>query len=717
MTFCALLLCFLFPTVSAGPGEAVREIALDRAGIEIRSDVRIKPGSWRVTGAGEEGVLIVKKDGVTIDFCGAELIGCAAGTARDAFTGTGIVSVGNARVTIRNARIRGFRTAIRVEDGKGIVVEDCDLSRNYAQRLKSTPEREDGSDWLWPHDNDNDEWRTKYGAGIWLKACDKATIRRNGGSGSQNGIVLSRVTNSEIYDNDFSFNSGWGLAMWRSCRNSVTNNRFDWCVRGYSHNVYWRGQDSTGILFFEQCSDNFFGWNSATHGGDGFFLFAGNETLRRTGKGGCNRNVLYRNDFSHAVANGIEATFSDGNRFIENKCNDCQHGFWLGYSYNNEVIGNEIRDCSGAGIAWEHGHASRIEGNRFSGNAVAVDLWWDNDKDLIESPYGERVNTDCADNVVANNLFEGDRAGVRLREAKRTRIVENRFFRCAEPIAEDKKCKETRIAKNTIDGDVPPPEFPGKTAGYTPPKTPGSLDAFLPEEARRGRQYILIDEWGPYDFKEPKVWPASLAAGKEARFFLYGPEGSFRITRAPQGLTVTPVAGEIPGSFTVTAGTPGLHPFTIDLESDGKPLTAAGTLLHAAWRVKFFHWKKENDPREHQQDWDRLLKGEPVEILDLDAIAFQWQGGRPSEKVNSDYFGTLATASLPLPAGTYGITTISDDGIRLWVDGRLVIDNWTWHPPTEDKATVTLKEGVHAFRIEHFEINGHGALSFSLSLE
>ena len=46
-----------------------------------------------------------------------------------------------------------------------------------------------------------------------------------------------------------------------------------------------------------------------THGGDGLFLWAGQSTMD-TGKGGSNDNVFYGNDFSHAVANGIEATFS-----------------------------------------------------------------------------------------------------------------------------------------------------------------------------------------------------------------------------------------------------------------------------------------------------------------------------------------------------------------------------------------------------------------------
>ena len=86
------------------------------------------------------------------------------------------------------------------------------------------------------------------------------------------------------------------------------HNRIDWCVRGYSHGFYNRGQDSAGLLMYEQSSGNTVASNSITHGGDGLFLWAGQSTMD-TGQGGATTTIL-RNDFSHAPANGIEATFS-----------------------------------------------------------------------------------------------------------------------------------------------------------------------------------------------------------------------------------------------------------------------------------------------------------------------------------------------------------------------------------------------------------------------
>jgi hypothetical protein len=52
---------------------------------------------------------------------------------------------------------------------------------------------------------------------------------------------------------------------------------------------------------------------------------------------------------------------------------------------------------------------------------------------------------------------------------------------------------------------------------------------------------------------------------------------------------------------------------------------------------------------------------------------------------------------------------MSDDGVRLWVDGVSVIDNWTNHPRTEDAGTAALAAGAkHELKMEYFE-GGFGA--------
>ena len=67
-----------------------------------------------------------------------------------------------------------------------------------------------------------------------------------------------------------------------------------------------------------------------------------------------------------------------------------------------------------------------------------------------------------------------------------------------------------------------------------------------------------------------------------------------------------------------------------------------------------------------------------------------------------------ATGSVDLPpapaAGVYTLRTISDDAVRVWVDGTLVIDSWTPHESQIDAAS--LAAGRHALRVEYRQVDG-----------
>jgi parallel beta-helix repeat protein len=609
------------------------------------------------------------------DFGGAELVGSPDGTAPDAFQGTAVVIEGGRNITIRNARIRGFKVAIHATGVERLTIENCDLSGNWRQRLQSTPDAEAPEDWLYGHQNDDNEW-LRYGAAIYLDRCPDAVIARNKGRQGQNGICITRSDGAKIYDNDFSFNSGWGLAMYRSSRCVVSRNKFDWCIRGYSHDVYSRGQDSTGILVYEQCSDNVFAYNSATHGGDGFFLWAGHETLDKTGEGGCNRNLLYRNDFSHAAANGIEATFSVGNRFVENRLEECDHGVWAGYSTETLIAGNYIaRNANGISI--EHGIGNTIEGNSFGENGVAIHLWWDEDPDLFKTAYGKKRNVKSERYSITGNTFRGDKTAIRLSRTTDFNISRNNFVKAGTLLEYEVPVFVGSLFHQNNIGDIENPIHEA-IANWTPnwwkgspsnvkfrldtpvdippylslvprPDAPGSTDPFLPAGALRGRKHIYVDEWGPRDPADPKI-------AEE---------------RAKQSVN-----------------------------------------LATGWKVQFFSWPTAGAGKP-PGDWEAVKASEPLEIERADRLDFRWPG-QPVKSVPADHFATLATTTVELEAGDYEIRTISDDGIRVTVDGKVVIEDWTWHPPKTHVAKVTVEKGTHAFVVEHFEIDGYAQLKLVL---
>jgi hypothetical protein len=79
-----------------------------------------------------------------------------------------------------------------------------------------------------------------------------------------------------------------------------------------------------------------------------------------------------------------------------------------------------------------------------------------------------------------------------------------------------------------------------------------------------------------------------------------------------------------------------------------------------------------------------------------------------------DNFVSHALANLRIDtAGTYTFRLTSDDGSRLYVDDAVVIDHDGLHGATSQDGAVTLAEGYHKLRVEHFEAGGGQQLTLS----
>ena len=92
-----------------------------------------------------------------------------------------------------------------------------------------------------------------------------------------------------------------------------------------------------------------------------------------------------------------------------------------------------------------------------------------------------------------------------------------------------------------------------------------------------------------------------------------------------------------------------------------------------------------------------------------EAVDFDWGAAAPGTGVNADNFSVRWTGSVVPPAtGTYRFQTLSDDGVRLWVNGVPLIDNWTDHSPaTDTSAGINLVAGVKVdIRLEYYEKGG-----------
>src|SRR5205823_10559737 len=242
--------------------------------------------------------------------------------------------------------------------------------------------------------------------------------------------------------------------------------------------------------------------NSLTHGGDGVFLWAGQTTMD-SGTGGANDNLFYGNDVSYATANGVEATFSR-NKIIANRAWGSEYGVWGGYSYETEISGNDFHG-NRTGVAIEHGQDNAIIGNRFDHDSTGIRLW----ADSIEPSdwgYPKHHDTRSRDNVIVGNLLDRTHIGVRLSRSDTVLMRHNAFVAADSAVVatsttvlrDDAPPETTRVG---VAAEVPAPLRP-----QVPAPLPNGVATARPV-ARLPRSAIIVDEWGPYDWRTPKLWP------------------------------------------------------------------------------------------------------------------------------------------------------------------------------------------------------------------
>lgn len=89
-------------------------------------------------------------------------------------------------------------------------------------------------------------------------------------------------------------------------------------------------------------------------------------------------------------------------------------------------------------------------------------------------------------------------------------------------------------------------------------------------------------------------------------------------------------------------------------------------------------------------------------------INFNWLSGSPAASIDPDTFSVRWTGFVqPTKTETYTFYTVSDDGVRLWVNGQPIIDNWPAHTATTNKGTIALNANQkYAIKLEYYDNTG-----------
>ncbi|MEG4964156.1 MULTISPECIES: PA14 domain-containing protein [unclassified Microcoleus] len=100
-------------------------------------------------------------------------------------------------------------------------------------------------------------------------------------------------------------------------------------------------------------------------------------------------------------------------------------------------------------------------------------------------------------------------------------------------------------------------------------------------------------------------------------------------------------------------------------------------------------------------------------------IEFTWAGtDKPAPGVNNAFSARWKGVLIPPVSGDYTFYTSSDDGVRLFVNNQLLIENWTAHGATKDKSDhpITLRKGrKYPIILEYYNQGGPGEIKLSWS--
>jgi len=664
--------------------------------------------------------IIIQGKNIVIDFNGATIQGSSDIENPDKFKGTGVIVKNGSNITIQNLVVKGYMVGLMAKGINSLTIEKSDFSYNYRQHLNSTRDREDLADWQSYHHNENDEW-LRYGAGIYLRNCNYFQVNTTTIINGQCGLMLTNCNDGIVAGNNFSFNSGLGIGMYRSSRNNIGRNNIDWNVRGFSDGVYYRGQDSAGILVFEQCNNNIFYGNSVTHSGDGFFLWAGQSTMDN-GLGGCNDNVLYRNDFSYAPTNGVELTFSR-NWVVDNIIHGCWHGVWGGFSYNSVFSGNRFAGNM-SGIAIEHGMNNTIDSNSFDNNKVDIELW-SNPKMAKTYGYVQKRDTRSVNYQINKNTFTNTKKAFNINHTDSLEIADNilagdnmpaqKFDSTVTHVTYVAGNKQLFVPlKSDIFGDH------GKPAQ---PKT-------LPYEHPKGRKYIMMNEWGPYNFSYPIAWWQKTDSAGKMHFDMMGPAGEWKIVTTKGVSQPSATSGKFPGELTVQKDASGLTDIDIEFEYTGSAVTSPFGVKYDAgkpytfhyrefaipynWQMKWFAFDDTNDPLKHETEFKKLIAGEPVKTSTGKELHNVF-GKNFGKNIARQKIATVSTTEIDAPEATYKIGISASELVKLYVDDKLLIENWDPAKLKNDednhKDGIIHLKGRHTIRIEQAQYGDYGMLN------
>ncbi|MCK6444918.1 MAG: PA14 domain-containing protein [Planctomycetes bacterium] len=667
------------PNATEKPAKAVDrgERPPARGPWRIDRSLAVAKGSWSLGVDAEDAALVIDgARGIVLDLGAAEFVGSTSLADPSTLAGVGLVVRNAEDVVIRGGKFGGWRTGVRIEASRGVRLENVVVTDLYAPRLGSSAALEAASDVL---DRRDFGLVARGGAGFVVERSHgvefvECAVRRG-----VVGIAAIEAPGVSVRGGRFGYLSAYGLAFWRSAEVSVADVQVEQAVRG-GRSSFWSGaHGSAGLLLVDSATARV-ERSSFTRCGSGAVVL-----------GASPQATLVACDVSAALAHGVECTEVVEPRILELVARD---------------VGGDAVVLSEATRAW------------------VVEC-------VLERARGKGVSVQAGgEHVLARNWVSAAAVGLATNGVTGLALVANGF----EQNGLDWELERSRgvsAAENVFENGLVL-RIDGTGDGALERERIRGVGGALPSGRLVGTEVLA------HDAERASAFESELAATPRASRRPATPPASPAAPRAPAapGAPATPGAPAAHGAATgepsktpspqsSAGGSSPAEDFVFDRfgpwDPEGPrpapaPRAAGGLFAAAQWEAVWFAWDDAHDPRgldTARSAWRELAR-EPLLSRTVGAFRTPFgAGARPSE-LPSERFGLLARTTLELAAGRYRVQSTSDDGVSLRVDGKPVLENWSWHATTVDRAEFEVGAGAHVFELEYFQVDGSSALALEL---
>jgi uncharacterized protein YkwD/chitodextrinase len=97
------------------------------------------------------------------------------------------------------------------------------------------------------------------------------------------------------------------------------------------------------------------------------------------------------------------------------------------------------------------------------------------------------------------------------------------------------------------------------------------------------------------------------------------------------------------------------------------------------------------------------LSGTPTLIRTDSAINFNWSYSSPAPVIAGQNYSVRWLGNFTFAQGDYTFAAITSDGMRIYIDGQIVLDRWRDQPPYQYTIRQTLSQGTHLVTVEYYD--------------